>query len=75
MCQQNISRRTYKTASRPVGLEGIVVPHDGYNASYWFRFCITVKLVWSVKIKQMKARLIWKYEGIYLSTKHLQTDV
>ena len=31
--QQNIYRSTYKTASRPTGLDGIVVRLDGYDAS------------------------------------------
>ena len=31
--QQNMYRRTYKTASRPPGLDGIVVLVDGYDAS------------------------------------------
>ena len=31
--QQNIYRRTYKTASRPTGLDGIVVLLDAYDAS------------------------------------------
>ena len=32
ICQQNIYRRTYKWASQPAGLEGIVVDLDGYDA-------------------------------------------
>ena len=43
--QQNIYRRSYKTASRPPGLEGIVDPLDGYDASEWLRFCKTDKLI------------------------------
>ena len=31
--QLNVYRRTYKTVSRPTGLDGIVVLHDGYDAS------------------------------------------
>ena len=31
--QQNKYRQTYKTNSRPVGLKGIVVLLDGYDAS------------------------------------------
>ena len=32
-CQQNIYRQTYKTAPRPVGLEGVVALLGGYDAS------------------------------------------
>ena len=32
ICQQNIYRRTYKRASQPAGLKGIVVDPDGYDA-------------------------------------------
>ena len=30
ICQQHMYKRTYKTASGPVGLEGIVALLDGY---------------------------------------------
>ena len=33
ICQQNKYRQTYKTASRPRGLYGIVALLDGYDAS------------------------------------------
>ena len=33
ICQQNIYRRTYMTASPPIGLEGIVDLLDGYDVS------------------------------------------
>ena len=33
IAKQNIYRRTYKTASRPLGLDGIVVLDDGNDAS------------------------------------------
>ena len=33
ICQLNVYRRTYKTASRPTGLDGFVVLLDGYDAS------------------------------------------
>ena len=66
---------TYKTASRPAGLEGIVALLDGYDASQLLRFCNTDKFIWSGKIKQMKARLMWKYVGNYMSTKHIKTDI
>ena len=32
ICQQNIYQRTYKRASQPAGLEGIVGDLDGYDA-------------------------------------------
>ena len=32
ICLQNIYRWTYKRASQPAGLEGIVVDLDGYDA-------------------------------------------
>ena len=51
-------RRTYMTASRPTGLDGIVDLFDGCDASQWLRYCNTVKLISSGKIKQMKARFI-----------------
>ena len=53
-------RRTYKTGSRPTGLDDIVVLHDFYDASEWLRSCNTILLIWSGKIKQMKEMLIWK---------------
>ena len=36
---------TYKTASRPVGLERIVAPLDGYDASQLLKFGNTVKFI------------------------------
>ena len=75
ICQHITYRRTNKTASLPTGLDGIVVLLDGYEASLLLRYCNTVKLIWSGKIKQKNARLIWKYVGYYRSTKHIQTDV
>ena len=61
-------RLSYKKASRPTGLDGIVVLLNGYDPSlclwYWYK----VKLILSGKIKQMKARLIWKYVGIDMTT-------
>ena len=71
--QQNIYRRSYKTASRPPGIAGIVARLDGYDASDLLGFCKTVKLIWSGKINQMLARLIWKYVEIYMSTEHIET--
>ena len=45
ICQHDINRRTYKRASRPTGLHGIVALLDGYDASQRLRYCNTVKLV------------------------------
>ena len=56
ICQQNIYRRIYKSASGPTGLDGIVIFLDGYDASQWLRFCKTVKFIGNGEIKQMKAR-------------------
>ena len=67
--RQNICRLTYKTASRPTGWDGSVGHLDGYDASYWLRYCNTVKLIWRRKIKQMKTRLIWKYAVYYRASK------
>ena len=75
VCQQNIFTRICKAASRPVGLEGIVALLDGHDASHSLRFCNTVKFIWSGKVKQMKARLVWNYFLIYMSTYHIQTDI
>ena len=33
VCQQDIYRQTYKTASRPVALDGIEALPDGFDAS------------------------------------------
>ena len=33
MCQQNMYKRTYKPASRPAAIDGIVALLDGYDAS------------------------------------------
>ena len=73
--QQIIYRQTYKTASRPPGLNGIVSLLDGYDASKLLRLCNTVKFISNVKVKQTNAKLNWKYGGIYMSTKHTQTDL
>ena len=62
-------------ASRPIAWVGIAALPDGYDASQLLRFCNTVKFIWSGKLKQMKAKLIWKYVGIYMSTKQIQTDI
>ena len=51
-------KRTYKTASRPSGGDGIVVLLDDCDDSLLLRYCSTVKLTISGKVKQMKARLI-----------------
>ena len=67
--------QTYKTASLPPGLGGVVVLTDGYDASQLLRFCNNIKFIWIGKIIQMKARLIWKYVQIYMSTNHMQTDI
>ena len=75
ICQQNIYTQTFKTASRPGGLEGIVALLDSYDASQLLRFCNMVKIIWIVKIKQMKAGLIRKYVQIYKSPNHIQTDI
>ena len=68
ICQQNINGKTKKTASLPTGLDGTVVLVDGYNAPKCLRYCHTVKIILSGKIKLVKARIIWKYVGIYMST-------
>ena len=54
ICQLNIHRLTYKAASRSTGWDGIKVLFDGFEASC-LRYYNTVKLVWSVKIKQWNA--------------------
>ena len=53
-CQQRIYGRTYKWATQPAGLEGIVVDLGGHDASESLRYCKTVKYISSAKIKQMK---------------------
>ena len=75
ICQQYIYRQSNQTESRPTGLDGFVVLLDGYDAPLRLKYCNTVKIIWSGKIKQMKASLIWKHVGIYMSTKHIQTDI
>ena len=57
ICQQNMYRLTYKTASRPIGLDSSVVHLDENDASYLLRYCNTVNFIWSGKMKQMMARL------------------
>ena len=57
ICQHNTYRLTHKTASQPTGLDGNVVLLEGYDASKCLRYCNTLKLILSGKIKQMKARL------------------
>ena len=52
----NTYRPTYKRASQPAGLEGIVVDLGGYDASEMLRYCKTLKYISSGKIKQMKTR-------------------
>ena len=54
LCQQIIYRRTYKWASQPDGLEGIVVDLVDYDASEILRYSKTDKYISSAKIKQMK---------------------
>ena len=69
-CQPDIYWQTHKTAPRPTGWVGIVGLFDGYDGSQWLRYCNAVKHIWSGKIKQMKVWIVWKYEGIYMSTKN-----
>ena len=38
ICHPSIYKQTYKTASQPAGLEGIVVVLDRYDASERFRY-------------------------------------
>ena len=45
ICQQNVYRRTYKSASQHAGLKGIVVDLGGYDASERLRYCKTVKYI------------------------------
>ena len=59
----------------PSGCDGSVGHIDGYEASKWLRYCNTVKLNWSGKIRHLKARLNQKYEGIYILKKHIQDDI
>ena len=47
--QQNIYRRTYKTASRPTGWDGIVVPLDGYVQQNSYNTVIRLNLFEVVK--------------------------
>ena len=63
ICGNLYVNRTYtdrqiQTASLPNGTDGIVVLLDGYDAPLWLRYCNTVKMISSCKMKQMKARLI-----------------
>ena len=58
ICLQNICRRTYTSASRPTGLDGMVVLIDGYDDSYGLIYSNTVTLISRGKIKQLKANLI-----------------
>ena len=74
VCLQNIYRLTYKSASRPIGLDGSVGHFDGYDASEWLRYGNTVKFIWSGNIKLMKARLVWNYMCYYMSTEHIHSD-
>ena len=53
-CQHNVFRRTYKTASRPTGCNGIVVLLDDYGASKYLSYCNRFKFVWRGEIKLMK---------------------
>ena len=39
------NRLTYKTASQPTGLDGIVVVIAGYDASESLTYCNTVNLI------------------------------
>ena len=71
----NTYRQTYKWASQPAGFAGILLDLDGYDAEYRLRYCNTVKHIWSGKIKQVKARQVWKYVGTDMSTKHIETDI
>ena len=64
-----------KTAQRPVRLEGTVALLDGFDASQLLRNCNTVIFLWNGKVKQLNASLIWKYVGICMSKKHIQTDI
>ena len=41
----------------------MVLP-DGYDASSLLRYCNMFKLIWSGKLKQMKARVILNINGI-----------
>ena len=75
ICYQNVNKLTCKTASRTADWDSSVDHSDGSDSSLWHRYCNTVKLIWSGKIKQMMARLIWNDVGYYTSTKHIQTDV
>ena len=68
VCQHDIYRPTYQTASRPTGLDGIVALLDGYDASQRSRYCITYKFISRCNRKQMKARLILKYVEIDMTT-------
>ena len=65
-CQQNIYRLTYKDGSRPICWNDSVVHLDGYDASKWLRYCITVKLIWTAKTKQMKVWIISKHVGYFM---------
>ena len=52
-CQHYVFRRTYKTASRPTGCNGIVVLLDDYGASKYLSYCNRFKFVWRGEIKLM----------------------
>ena len=69
--QQSIYWQTYNSAFRSFGWDGSVVLLDGYKATCGIRYSHTVTLIRSGKIKQMKARLIWKFVEYYMSTKHI----
>ena len=75
ICQLYENRRTYKMASRATGGDGIAVLLYGFDVSWWLRYCNAVKLILTSSIKQMWARLIWKYVGYCMSTKHIKTDI
>ena len=59
VCQQDIYRLTYKTVPWPTVWVGSVGLLDGYDSAKWLSYGNTVKLIWSGKMKQMKAMLIW----------------
>ena len=75
ICQQNIYRQTYKIAARPTGWDGSVGHFDGYDASYWLRYCNSFQFVWNCEVKLMYSVFMWIYVGYYMSNKCIQTDI
>ena len=68
ICQQDIYRLMFKTASWPTSWFGSVGLLDGYDDSKCLGYCNTVKLIWSGDMNQIKEGFMWIYVWYYMST-------